>query len=139
MIGKLISLLSLGGTVASVAMLKRFLAGLAVVVALTITCALMAAVLISGCFVALYFGLVRAGLSPDMALVSVGLLVLLVTLVSGWLAVLKLRELRELPFHAMDTSNVPSLGRLAGIANSFVEGLLAGRAVAPIRYKGRRY
>ena len=142
MIGKLISLISLGGTVASVAMLKRFLAGLTVVIALTIVSALMVAVLISGCFVALYIGLTRFGIDSDMALTIVGLLILSITVISGWLAVIKMRELRELPFHPSDHSEIPSLSKLGGIAAAFAEGLLTTRysnKVSPIRYKNRPY
>ena len=93
MFGKLIGLLSIGSSVANVALVRRFLEGIVGAIALTILSAIMAGALLVGGLYGLYMGLTRHGLDPDAALITMGAISVLLTATLVGLALTRLRQL----------------------------------------------
>ena len=120
---KLLGVATIGGALANVALLERFLTGITHVVALSVISGLMICLLLIGTFFGLYFGLTHYGLDPTVAALTVGALAFLITLGIIGLTVLKLRQLQELPVHAIHAS-MPVLAHLSSLAAAFIEGLL---------------
>jgi hypothetical protein len=127
MISKLMGLASIGSSVANVALLQRFLEGIIGIIALTIVSAMMAGMLVVSGFYAAYVGLMHYGLDPDAAGVTIILLACIATLsLIGWV-VWQLRNLRELPRHALPHGLPPVMARATDMAQAFIEGFLHPR------------
>jgi hypothetical protein len=125
MLEKLLGLLSIGSSFASLSILHRFLSQLAIVLALILVSSLMAGALIIGAFYGLYTALVYDGLTRLMAASVVSALALGITLLFISLTVREVRKLRRLPSSSSGIhSKFPSLSSLSGIAEAFVDGLL---------------
>jgi len=122
-ISKLLGVATLGSTLASVALLRRFLSGVTSVVALVIVTAIMGCVLLLGALGAAYLGLVHYGLDPYVAALTVAAFMFLVVATLMGFTIIRLRHLRELPYHDLHPE-IPNLSRISDIANAFMDGLL---------------
>jgi hypothetical protein len=120
---KLVGVATIGGALANVALLQRFLTGIAHVVALSVISGLMVCLLLLGSFFGLYFGLTHYGLGSTVAALMIGAFAFLITSGIIGLTVLKLRQLQELPVHATHAP-MPVLAHLSSLAAAFIEGLL---------------
>ncbi len=123
-IDKVLGIAGMGSTIANVSLLKRFLSGVTTVIALTAISSTMAGMLLLTAIYGLYLGLIHYGLEPVAAVVAMGSLALIITAILAWMAVMRWRELRELP-HIM--THGPLMGQVNRIADAFVDGLLSRR------------
>ncbi len=123
MLGKLLSIATVGSTFANVALLRRFLSGVTGVVALVVVSAIMGCVILVAGLAAAYFGLIHYGLDPYAAALTIAVFMLLIMGLLIGLTAVRLRHLRELPYHDM-YQELPSLSRVAGITDAFLDGLL---------------
>lgn len=132
MLEKLLGLATIGSTFASVSLLHRFLMRLAIVLALTIISALMAGALLIGLFYGLYSVLTSYGLSPDAALVVVGILILIITASLITFTMYQLRMIKNLQPSPL-RSTFPGFSFISELGESFLEGF----SKAPHRDKHR--
>src|SRR5690242_11676755 len=127
MISKLVGLASMGGTFANVKMLQKFLAGITGVIAWTVIGALMAGAVILFAFYGVYVGLVYAGMTSNAAVITIFFLLLLLTMFFAGMAVLKLQQLREMPYYVVRHNMPPAVHRVGGVVNAFLDGLTEPR------------
>ncbi len=131
MIEKIMSVVSIGGTVANVALLQRFLSGVTVVVALTVISAFMIGLMLTGLFGALYFCLVHYGLLPEIAALMVALFALLMTITLAVIVILRVKHLRGLPSQML-RKDLSSLAPLGEVLESFINGFMSrGPSIKP--------
>lgn len=124
-VDKLLGIAGMGSTIANISLLKRFLSGIAVVIALTaISSTMMGMLLIAG-FYALYLSLVHHGLDPSIAALTVGGGALLIVIVLGIFAVIRWYELRDMP--RLLYMEAPIINRAHKLADAFINGLLSER------------
>src|SRR5262249_31128284 len=112
-------------TIANISMFKRFLSGIAVIVALTAIGSILAGMLLVVGFFGLYFGLVHHGLDPLIAAVTVSGLALIIVIVLAVWAVIRWYQLREMP--RLLYMEQPLIDRAGRLADAFINGLLAVR------------
>jgi len=123
-VDKLLGIAGMSSTIAHVSMLKRFLSGVTVVIALTAVSSTMAGMILIVALYALYLSLVHHGLDQQTAVLTVTGLAVIATGALAALAVFRWRQLRNMP-HLMPSS--PVLGHVSKLADAFVAGLLAER------------
>ena len=124
-VDKLLGLAGMGSTIANISLLRRFLSGVAVVIALTAISSTIAGMLLIAGFYALYLSLIHHGLDPSLAALTVGGGALIIVIVLAIFAVLRWYELREMPrLLYMET---PIISRASKLADAFINGLLAER------------
>lgn len=128
MLGKLLGIASLGGTVAGLTMLQKFLAAITTIVTLTIISAMMGGLFLICGFSLLYLELTRYGLDPAVALMLIGGVVFVITLTLVVLAVLRIREMQDMPVLSLVQRNAPTLAHAQEIAESFLSGLLSTKS-----------
>jgi len=120
-IEKILGIVGVGSTIANISLLKRFLSGVTVVIALTAISSTLAGMLMILGFYGLYLSLLHYGLQPQAAMVTVSGIATLITVALGGLAVLRWRQLRDMP-NLMQES--PVINQISKIAHAFVDGLL---------------
>jgi len=109
-------------------MLQKFLVGITTIVTLTIIGAMLGSLFLICGFSLLYLELTRNGLDPAVALLLIGGIVFVMTLTLVVLAVLRIRELQEMPVLSLVQRNVPTLAYAHEIAESFLSGLLSTKS-----------
>jgi magnesium-transporting ATPase (P-type) len=123
MIGKLLGAATVGGTLASVGLLHRFLVASAQIMILVIVSAFMLCASLLCAFAIFYFCLVQFGTTPYVALIILGVTALLVTIACVALTLDQFRQLRS--FHHRHLhghgNNIPDI---ANIAAAFIDGFL---------------
>jgi MFS superfamily sulfate permease-like transporter len=124
-VDRLLGLAGMGSTIANISMLKRFLSGIAVVIALTAISSTMAGMLLIAGFYALYLTLIHHGLDPSLAALTVGGGALTIVIVLAIWAVLRWYELRDMP--RLLYTEAPLIHRATKLADAFINGLLAER------------
>jgi len=122
-IDRLLGILGLGATIANVALLKRFLAGVTIVIALTAISSTMVGMLLIMGLYGLYMGLVHYGFDQEAAIITVSALALTVTAVLVALAIMRWRELKEMP----DLMKSPIINEAGKLADAFMDGFLGSR------------
>jgi len=119
---KLVGLAGMESMVASTAILKQFLSGIVVVIALTAVSSTLAGILMMAGLYAFYLGLIRHGLDPTVAaLLAVGIAVIVMAGLGIW-AMIRWRELKDMPGRLY--GEVSLLGRVDRMADAFIDGLL---------------
>jgi hypothetical protein len=124
-VDKLLGLAGVGSTIASVTLLKRFLSGIAVVIALTAISSTMAGMLLITGFYALYLSLTHHGLDPTIAAITIGSVALIIVIVLAVMAVMRWYQLRDMPRLLHGES--PLIDRASKLAAAFINGLLTER------------
>lgn len=123
MLGKLIGLATIGGTIASVGMLHRFLSGIASIVMLAIVSGFMLCALLTGGFYLGYLGLVRYGLDPAIAGSIIGVIALIITVMLVTLTYVRLNRLREMSRKDLP-SPIANPFDLTRLTTAFIDGFL---------------
>ena len=123
MLGKLLGLVTVGGTLASVGVMHRFLLRMVNIIILAIASAFMACALLASMFYTAYFCLVRYGVPAYDAGIMLSATALLITTVLTVMTLWKLRQLRDLSCHGFykDGEDRPDIGKVAA---AFIEGFL---------------
>ena len=123
MLGKLLSMATVGSTLASIGLLHRLFLLLLRILILGIFSAFMLCVLLSCAFYLLYIGLLHGGIDPSVARLDLSALVLILTLA---LVVTTARNLQKLRFmtRANFCKNQNPFPDLEKIAMAFVDGFL---------------
>ena len=123
MLGKLLGLVTVGGTLASVGVMHRFLLSMVNIIILAIASAFMACALLASMFYTAYFCLVRYGVPAYDAGIMLSATALLITTVLTVMTIWKLRQLRDLSCHGLhkDGEGLPDIGK---VAVAFLEGFL---------------
>ena len=122
LIGKLLDITSVGGTMAGVVLLQKLAARLVIVVALTIITSLMIAMLMAAGFYIIYTSLVFYGLVPQAALLVTCGLGLVTTFVLIVLTAFYVRQIRNLHRHLLPAKPLAEIQKLAEV---FIEGFLS--------------
>jgi hypothetical protein len=116
----------MGSAVANISLLKRFLSGIAVIIALTaVGSTILGMLLIAGLY-ALYISLIHHGLDPAVAALTASGIALAVVIALATVAIMRWYQLRDMPrlFEGMEA---PIIGRVGRLADAFIAGLLAER------------
>ena len=122
MIGKLSGVASIGGTLASLSLMQKYLGDVTSVIALTIVSSIMVGLLMASGLYGGYIGLIHYGLDPAAAALVIVGVVFLLALATGLMAALKFRQLREMSqLHRQQS--LPGLSRVSTIASAFLDGL----------------
>jgi hypothetical protein len=109
----------------NVSILRQFMAGVTIVLALTaISCTLLGGLIAVG-FYAFYLALVHYGLDADAALITVSSTAFLVILALGAIAAARWRELREMP--KLLNIEMLGIGKAGRLVDAFLAGLSSGR------------
>lgn len=112
--------------------MQRFLTGVAVMVGLAVTMGLcVSALLIAGLY-GTYRGLVANGLEPNVALLSIFVIMAFIVALLYVILRERIRSLREAPAALMRSTEPPIVGDVKHIAQAFIDGL-TGKA--PSRQK----
>ncbi len=123
-VDKLLGLAGMGSSIANVSLLKRFLSGITVVLALTAISSTMIGMIAIVGFYGLYVALIHYGLEHSAAVVMVVSLALIVAGTLATMAAIRWRELREMP----RIIESPLLSQVGKLAEAFMNGLTAGRS-----------
>lgn len=125
-IDRLLGLAGMGSTIANISFLKRFLSGVAVVVALTaVSSTILGMLLVAGLY-ALYISLVHHGLDPAVAALTASGIALAIVIALAVLAIMRWYQLRDMP-RLFDNMEAPIINRVSRLADAFISGLLADR------------
>ncbi|MDD5585407.1 MAG: hypothetical protein PHY92_00430 [Alphaproteobacteria bacterium] len=114
---------AIGGPVAGMSMLQRFLSGMAVVVALTIISSIMAGAFLLVVLYAAGATMIAHGLTPPAALLTMAVFILIVALLFFALTLFYLGRLRNIPVLFM-RHDAPLAVRLNHVVDSFFRGLM---------------
>lgn len=125
-VDKLLGLAGVGSTIANISLLRRFLSGVAVVIALTAISSTMAGMLLIAGFYALYLSLIHHGLDPTIAAVTIGGVALIIVIVLAVMAVMRWYQLRDMPRLLHVES--PLIDQASKLAEAFISGLLTERS-----------
>jgi hypothetical protein len=126
MIGKLLGAASVGSTLAGIGLLHRFLSDVASIIFLAIVSAFMLCAVLTGCIYMVYLYLVRSGLDPYAAGVTIGIVALLVATLFVVLTIGQIRQLRELPYRGLHRYK-SGLSDVGHVADAFIDGFLNPR------------
>ncbi len=123
MLGKLLGLATVGGTLASVGVMHRLLLSMVNIIIMAIAGAFMACALLASMFYTAYFCLVRYGVPSYDAGFMLSATALLITSVLTVIILWKLRQLRDLSRYGLhkDGEGLPDIGK---VAIAFLEGFL---------------
>ena len=125
MISKLAGIASIGGSIANVSLIQRFLSGLTSIIAFTVLSALMAGMLIVCAFYGAYAWLLQYGMDQTSAVEVILGLMFFLTAVLASVAYWRLQELRKFPTQLLHRE-VPGLARVSSVVNAFLDGFHEG-------------
>lgn len=123
-IGKILGLISIGGAIAESPLPRKLLSGMATVAGLTVVTGMMIGTLMVGALYAAYYALVDYGVSPESALVTVAGIATVITIILISVTVHYVKSLFEMPRLLPESQSSSIAGKVTGIADSFVDGLL---------------
>ncbi len=129
MLDTLLGLAGVGTTIANVSLVRRFLSGIALVVALTAAGGVMTGIFMAAMLYALYLSLVRHGLDPVIAAVMIGGFALVIIALLGTFAAMRWYQLREIP--NLLYPEKPFFARAGKIADAFMNGFIGDRSQRP--------
>ncbi|MBV8938606.1 MAG: hypothetical protein JO089_02040 [Alphaproteobacteria bacterium] len=121
-LGKLIGIVSMGKAFSTLPLLHRLLSGIVTLAILGVITAMMLGALLVGGMYLFYRMLLEHGLEQSAALLMVGGISVLVTLILAAVTAAYARRLMDLPRQIAGHGGIAS--KFTGIADSFVEGLL---------------
>lgn len=119
---------AIGGPVAGISMLQRFLSGMAVVVALTIISSIMAGAFLLVVLYAAGATMIAHGLTPPAALLTMAVFILIIALLFLALTLFYLGRLRNMPALFMH-HNAPLAVRVNNVFESFLRGFMSPPSV----------
>ena len=132
-IGKIVGLITLGKGFTQTLMFRKFLSGVAAVVALTIITGMMVGSLMLVSIYGIYLALMNYGLEPTAAMFATVGIAVFITGLLIFFTLAHLRRLADVPKQLMQTES-PVAQRMSTLADSFVDGLLT-REVPEIHTK----
>ena len=123
MLGKIFGVATIGGTLASVGLLHRFMMATAQMMILVIICAFLLCASLASVFYILYFCLIQAGIAPMAAGIILGIVTLLVTIALSLFTATRLDQLRKMHFrHLLGGEN--SGHNIEHVMLAFIDGFL---------------
>jgi hypothetical protein len=122
---KILGIAGMGSTLANVSMLRRFLTGVTVVIALTAVSSTMAGMIIIVALYGLYLALMHHGLDPQAAVIAVSAFAVIITALLATLAFVRWRQLKDMPHFMNSETSIAS--QVHQLVDAFVGGLLSGR------------
>jgi hypothetical protein len=125
MVDKLLSLAALGGTITNVALLRRFLSGATIIIALTVISSLLAGALLIGALYLACRELMMNGLDAGSAMLVVTVAGCFILAACISITVIQLQKLRELSTRIFTMPVSPAVTRITGVAQGFISGLLS--------------
>jgi len=123
MIGKLLSVATVGSTLAGVGLIHRFLSDIAGIIILAIVSAFMFCILLAGGISVAYFCLVHYGLDPYAAGITMGIVAFFITISFVTLTVHKLNQLRDLTHRSLNPAKL-GLFDISNVTHAFIDGFL---------------
>ena len=121
---RLLGITAIGASIAKARIVQRLVKDLAHIITLAIATGFMAGALLIGLFYIVYQGLTRYGLEPMAAQILVALLVAGTIAIFLYVTTLRLQRLKTIPGQFIQ-QEFPFSSRLNGLADSFLDGLLA--------------
>jgi len=123
MIGKILGMMTIGRSLVSVGLLRRFLRIFTNLLILAIVSAFMLCILLASFLYAIYLGLIQYGIAPHLAGAMMIMVVVMATVVLVALSLFQLRQLRDLSQGSLSPSksHIPDIGC---IAEAFIDGFL---------------
>lgn len=126
-IDTVIRMAGVGNAIVHVSVLKRFLSVVVMVVALVAISSILAGAMIVAAFYGLYLSLMHYGIDQRIAVFSIAALALLIMGGLSLLAYIRWKQLHAMP----DFEEIPIIGRVSSIADSFIDGYRGRRSHRP--------